>query len=161
MQRIIGHLVTGANAPSQLKVGEPFLTQLTGESANIGIQSPDGTSRVPDVEKVGERTLVRFEQTRLPGVYRLSGTDSGDQFFAVNADRMESNPARLGSAEIKSLSKSIGATLVSNAGGLSDSLTATHSGREVWDFILWVILFFLFAEIGLQQRFNPKAASSK
>ena len=161
MQRLIGHLATGANVPAQLKVGEAVIAQLTGGSSAIVLRSPEGVSRTPELEKVGDRTLIRFEQTQQPGFYRLSGSASGDQCFAVNADRMESNPTRLGSDEIESLSKSIGATLVSNAGGLSDSLASTHSGREVWNLVLWVILFCLFAEIGLQQRFTPKAARSK
>ena len=161
MQRLIGHLATGANVPAQLKVGEAVLAQLTGGSAAIVLRSPEGVSRTPELEKVGDRTFIRFEQTQQPGFYRLSGSASGDECFAVNADRMESNPTRLGSDEIESLSKSIDATLVSNAGGLSDSLASTHSGREVWNLVLWVILFCLFAEIGLQQRFTPKAARSK
>lgn len=161
MQRLIGHLATGANASSQLKVGEPVLAQLTGGSTNFVLQSPDGATRTPALEKVGDRTLIRFEQTQHPGFYRLSGSASGDQCFAVNADRIESNPTRLGSHDIELLSKSIGATLVSNPGGLSDSLATMHSGREVWDLVLWVILFCLFAEIGLQQRFTPKAARAR
>jgi hypothetical protein len=161
MQRLIGHLSTGLNEPAQLKVGDAVVAQLTGGSTAITLQSSDGTSRTPELEKVGERTLVRFEQTRQPGFYRLSGSASGDQCFAINADRMESPTTRLGSHEIESLSKSIGATLVSNADRLADSLAASHLGREVWNVVLWMILFCLFAEIGLQQRFNPKATRSK
>lgn len=161
MQRIIGHLATGANAPAQLKVGDQILAQLTGGDNAVRVQSPDGSARAAELQIIGERTFVRYDQTQQPGFYRLTGTASADQCFAVNADRMESNPSRLGSDEIESLSKSIGATLASKAGGLSDSLADSNSGREVWDLFLWIVLFFLFAEIGLQQRFTPKAASSK
>ena len=79
----------------------------------------------------------------------------------MNADRLESDPARLPSAEIESLSKKIGADLVLNADALRDSIASTQFGRELWRPLLLVLLVFLFAEIALQQRFNPRAPARK
>jgi hypothetical protein len=59
------------------------------------------------------------------------------------------------------LTESLGATVALNASALSDSLATSSAGREVWEVILCVILVLLFAEIGLQQRFNQRAPSSK
>jgi hypothetical protein len=161
MQRLIGHLAIGAQASTQLEVGSPILACFTGSNAPSGIQSPDGTLRALAIEKVDGRTHVHFEQTQQPGFYRMTCPDGTSQCFAINADRAESNPARVGSKELESLTESLGATVALNASALSDSLATSSAGREVWEVILCVILVLLFAEIGLQQRFNQRAPSSK
>jgi hypothetical protein len=161
MQRLIGHLHTASSETAQLKAGEPLFAQVPVESGTFAIRSPDGSAHVPVIEKTKDRSTIRFERTSQPGFYKLEGAVSKDRSFAVNADRLESDPARLPSAEIEALSKKIGADLVLNADALRDSIASTQFGRELWRPLLLVLLIFLFAEIALQQRFNPRAPARK
>ena len=161
MQRLVGHLHTASSETAPLKAGEPLFAQVPIEAGTFAIRSPDGSAHAPVIEKTKDRSIIRFEKTSQPGFYKLEGAGSKDRSFAVNADRLESNPARLPSAEIESLSKKIGADLVLNADALRDSIASTQFGRELWHPLLLVLLVFLFAEIALQQRFNPRAPARK
>ncbi len=161
MQRLVGHLHAASSETAQLKAGEPLFAQVPIEAGTFAIRSPDGSAHAPVIEKTKDRSIIRFEKTSQPGFYKLEGAGSKDRSFAVNADRLESDPARLPSSEIESLSKKIGADLVVNADALRESIASTQFGRELWRPLLLVLLVFLFAEIALQQRFNPRAPARK
>jgi hypothetical protein len=161
MQRLIGHLHAVSNETAKLKAGEPIFAQVPVETVAPAIRSPDGSAHAPVIEKTKDCWTIRFEKTLQPGFYTLERVGSNARSFAVNADRLESDPARLATAEIESLSKKIGADLVRNMDDLIDSIASTQKGRELWRPLLLVLLVFLFAEIALQQRFNPRASAPK
>lgn len=161
MQRLVGHLYAASSDTGQIKAGEPILAQLAVEVSELTVQSPDGSAHLPAIEKTKDHSTIRFEKTSQPGFYKLEGAGPNNRLFAVNADRLESDPARLGSAEIESLSKKIGADLVVDADALGNSIASTQIGRELWRPILFLLLLFLFAEILLQQRFNPRVPDRK
>jgi hypothetical protein len=161
MQRLVGHLYAASSDTGQIKAGEPILAQLAVEVSELTVQSPDGSAHLPAIEKTKDHSTIRFQKTSQPGFYKLEGAGPNNRLFAVNADRLESDPARLASAEIESLSKKIGADLVVDADALGNSIASTQIGRELWRPLLFLLLLFLFAEILLQQRFNPRVPDRK
>ena len=71
----------------------------------------------------------------------------------VNAERSESNLAKLGVAEITTLAKTHGLQLVHNAAEFKALDKVQRYGHELWKWALLLLLLLLFGELILQQKF--------
>ena len=155
IQRLCVYLASNIYPPRNLRVGEQLVGFLPVASAgkNAVLTLPDtSTVEVPVVKK-GERGVVEYPQTRRPGLYTLLAAGGAPVHYAVNAERSESDLAKLSDAEIKSLAKTHGLQLVHNAAEFKALDKVRRYGHELWKWALLALLVLLFGELILQQKF--------
>ena len=105
------------------------------------------------VIKKGERGVIEYSKTQRPGLYKVQLTGGSAVDYVVNADRAESNLAKLTPEEIKALAKANGLQVVKSAEEFKARDKAQRVGLEIWKWALLILLGLLFAELILQQKF--------
>ena len=89
MQRLVTYLAASVAPPVNLSAGDPLTAFLPkAEAGNKAkLVTPDGTEHELEVKRKGERGVVEFKDTRLPGIYTLTDSEYAEQHFAVNLSR--------------------------------------------------------------------------
>ncbi|MEI6655521.1 MAG: BatA domain-containing protein [Verrucomicrobiota bacterium] len=155
IQRLCVYLASNIYPRRNLQVGEQLVgfQPVTSAGKNAVLTLPDtSTVEVPVVKK-GERGVVEYAQTRRPGLYTLLPAGGSPIHYVVNAERSESNLAKLGVAEITTLAKTHGLQLVHNAAEFKALDKVQRYGHELWKWALLLLLLLLFGELILQQKF--------
>jgi len=155
IQRLCVYLASNIYPPRNLRIGEQLVGFLPVASAgkNAVLTLPDtSTVEVPVVKK-GERGVVEYPQTRHPGLYTLLPPGGTPIHYVVNAERSESDLAKLSASEIKSLAKTHGLQLVHSAAEFKALDKIQRYGHELWKWALLALLVLLFGELILQQKF--------
>lgn len=155
VQRLCVYLASNVYPPRNLRVGETLVSFLPADAAGkaASITLPD-TSVVPvKVVKKGERGVIEYAKTQRPGLYKVQLAGGSVVDYVVNADRAESNLAKLTPEEIKALAKANGLQVVKSAEEFKARDKAQRVGLEIWKWALLILLGLLFAELILQQKF--------
>jgi hypothetical protein len=155
IQRLCVYLASNINPSRNLQVGEQLVSflPLASVGKNAVLTLPDtSTVEIPVVKK-GERGVVEYPQTRRPGLYTLLPAGGTPIHYVVNAERSESDIAKLSTAEIKALAKAHGLQLVQSAAEFKALDKVQRYGHELWKWALLLLLVLLFGELILQQKF--------
>lgn len=127
--------------------------QLANEFAFIGPDQKEHAALVAGDELL---PLVRWDETLLPGVYRLRqrGKDarSTDELFVVNFDRRESDLAPLSDERWKTLTEEERVRLLKEPAELFKSLKSENARVEIWPLLLLVFLAILISEVVMTRR---------
>jgi hypothetical protein len=155
VQRLCVYLASTVFPPRNLAVGGQIVAFLP--AASVGkkalITGPDGIPAEVPVAKKGERGVIEFGPVSTPGLYTLVPPGGAPVHYVVNADRRESDLARLSAAEIAEFAKVHGVPVVRSATEYRDLEQSQRFGRELWKWLLLGLLAFIFLELMLQQRF--------
>jgi hypothetical protein len=153
-QQLVTYLASRFEPPRNLDVGHPLVAALPSALAGNTLQltDPGGARHAVTAAEHGSRSLVRYENTRRPGLYILELPDGTPIHYVVNASRAESELARLGADEIRDVAAAMGAQVVASLEELTRLGERRRFGREFWRPLLGVLLALLFAELFLQQR---------
>ncbi len=145
--------------------GNPLRLQLGGrrEGTTLRLTSPSGQTYVPEQRALFGSTLVETgEPLTETGLYTLTADGAVVRRLPVNPDARESEPAVLtGRAAREKITTVTGLepTLVAPEDALEErvqaALRAPSGGREIWNILLWVALFFLVAEMIVAWRWRP------
>ncbi len=73
--------------------------------------------------------------------------------FVAEASRLESDPTLLNESEVAQLAEKLDATVVKSSKTYLEQDHLRRHGREIWKYVLAVLLAFMFLEVILQQRF--------
>ncbi len=166
--RSLLYLASGDAAQGvQLRPGQSASLAVPG-AERYAVIGPDGVERAGDV-RVGAAG-ARLETggvTSLPGVYTVEADGLVATRFAVGLDAreslLESAPAQEASANVTAVT---GLAVETEIGARSAVQTAQAAlglgsgGREVWNVLLWLSLFFLLAETVVARRWRPEGTSS-
>jgi hypothetical protein len=155
MQRLTVYLASTVFPPRNLDVGKP-LAAFTSP-ADIGKEAVLTTSAGEAVKlKIAKRStrgVVEFTKTQRPGLYTLALPSAPPIHYVVNANRRESDLAKLTDNEIANLASTHGVTLVRSAAEYKQLEQKRRFGTELWKWLLWALLIFVVAEVVLQQLF--------
>ena len=155
VQRLCVYLASTVYPPRNLDVGQQLVSFLpvaaVGKKATL--TGPDNVAVEIPVVKKGERGVVEYGPIFNPGLYTLSRPDLPPLHYVVNADRKESDLARLTDNEIAEFSKAHGVPVVRSASEYRDIEHSQRFGRELWKWALIGLLVFIFLELLLEQRF--------
>jgi hypothetical protein len=97
------------------------------------------------------RAVVRYDDTRRPGLYKLEAADGTTRWFAVNAARTESDLTTLTDEQMTQLATQLGADVVTSYGQYAELDATRRYGTEIWQPLLIALLAFMFGELLLQQ----------
>ncbi|TLD69058.1 VWA domain-containing protein [Phragmitibacter flavus] len=163
MQRLITHLATQNTPPQYQRTGNQLQLDLTEDQAKQPLQLIDPHHQAHDLKPVKNsgnenenQPAITYKDTFLPGLYELRPAKTTDttpiRRFAFNPDPAESNLATLSSDQTRQIAERLGASFASDYDTFEKIDHSRRFGSEIWQPILLLVLFFLFAEVFLQQR---------
>ncbi len=156
VQQLITTLAFQVLPPANIQVGQPLLAVLPPKATDgtLTLTMPDGARRAVSATSRGTGCVVRFRDTRQPGVYTLSGPAVDPLRFVASTERTESRPVLLDNPQLNTLATQLGATIVRSADEYLKRDRDRRFGREVWKPLLLTVLGLMFLELVLQQRFT-------
>ena len=94
-----------------------------------------------------------WRPVRTPGLYTVAPPGLPPIHYVFNADRKESDLARLSEAEVNDLGRSFDIPVVRSSVEYKALEARQRYGTELWKWALLALLIFLFLELILQQIF--------
>ena len=155
LQRLAVYLASNVYPPRNLAVGKPLIAFLSRAEIEkeATLTTPGGESFQLKSVPRGERGVIEYLKTQRPGLYTLQPPSGGAIHYVVNANRRESDLAKLSESEIATLAKEHGVALVRSGAEFKALERTRRYGTELWKPLLWALLALLFLELILQQIF--------
>ncbi len=155
VQRLCVHLASTVNPPRNLEVGRALISFLPVNAAGKKalLTGPDGTSLEMPVVKKDERGVVETAPLYQPGLYTLQPPGGQPIHYVVNADRRESDLARLADTEIAEFAKLHSVAVVHSSAEFREIEHRQRFGEELWKWALLALLAFIFLELILERKF--------
>jgi hypothetical protein len=155
LQRLTVYLASTIFPPRNLESMQPIaaFTAAADVDKEALLTKPSGEVEKAKVVKRGTRGVVEFTKTQRPGLYTLQLPSGAPVHYVVNADRRESNLAKLTEKEISDLVRAHNVSLVRSAAEYKQIEQKRRFGTELWKWLLWALLVFVIAEMVLQQIF--------
>ena len=162
VQRLCVHLASTVNPPRNLEVGRSLVSFLpvTAAGKKALLTGPDGTSVEVPILKKEERGVVETAPLYQPGLYTLQPPGAQPIHYVVNADRRESDLARLNDTEIAEFAKAHSVAVVNSAAEFREQEHRQRFGQELWKPLLLVLLVLIFLELILQRMFARARGST-
>ena len=156
VQRLCVHLASTVNPPRNLEVGRALISFLpvTAAGKKALLTGPDGTTVEMPVVKKDERGVVETAPLYQPGLYTLQPPGAQPLHYVVNADRRESDLARLSDTEIAEFAKAHSVAVVHSAVEFRENEHRHRFGDELWKWVLVALLALIFLELILQRMFS-------
>lgn len=153
MQRLVAYLASASTPPRNLKPGEMISAHFPAREAGreMILETPDGDEVGLQITEGDGNSLVEYDRTLAAGVYKLKIEPSPPLYFVVQPSFKESDLQRLSDEELDGYAERLGAAIVRSAGDFQALDRDQRFGREIWEHLLWIVLFLLFAEMALQQ----------
>jgi hypothetical protein len=155
VQRLCVHLASTVNPPRNLEVGRSLISFLPVAAAGKKalLTGPDGTPVEIPVVKKDERGVVETAPLYQPGLYTLQPPGGPPIHYVVNADRRESDLARLSDTEIAEFAKVHAVPVVHTAAEFREMEHRQRFGQELWKWALLGLLVLIFLELFLERKF--------
>ncbi len=148
VNRSVFYLAGDASAESgQVVVGDELSFEADGAAgADLSVETPDG-SRVrikPEISR--GHYLVRFSDTRLPGIYRLYDGQRQLEQWACNFDAEEPAGRQLTMADFGKMVEESQLVKIEEGASIGERLQQSRFGRELGHSILVVAFLLIVAE---------------
>jgi hypothetical protein len=156
--RLLNYSASFAPLSRNLGVGQPIIHDVSATPGDLFLTTPD--HKLVKLARIsqGEKQFVRFEETRLPGVYELqlqAGETVARFFVSVGDEESDIRPltAKMEKELIRSLRISLPQAskdkLPTTAGALKTSLYQQGEGEEMttWAFLAVMLLLLLDAAL--------------
>jgi hypothetical protein len=155
VQRLCVYLASTVYPPRNLEVGQQLVSFLPAKSVGrkAMLMGPEGVPQEVPVVKKGERGVVEFGPVYNPGLYTLTPMGGPPVHYVFNADRKESDLARLTEGDIAEFAKAHAIPVVRSAAEYKQIEHAQRFGQELWKWALLGLLLFIFLELFLEQMF--------
>lgn len=155
MQQLVTYLASKVYPPRNVDVGRPLVAFLPAQDAGKKaiLTDPEGKAREVVIQTKGTRAVAEFGETQRPGLYVLDAPHNNRIHFVVNVDRKESDLSQLPDAEVQSVAKAMGASVVKTFGEYRALDQQRRFGQEIWQGLLAVVLGLVFVEMLLEQMF--------
>ena len=155
LQRLTVYLASTIYPDRNLDVGKEIaaFTAAADADKEATLTKPSGEVDKSKIVKQGTRGVVKFTRTQRPGLYTLQLPSGAPIHYVVNADRRESNLAKLTEKEIGDLTRAHNVSLVRSAAEYKQVEQKRRFGTELWKWLLWGLLIFVIGEMVLQQIF--------
>ena len=142
--------------PRNIATGDQAVAILSGTEpgSTLSILTPDGSRRTLQTVTEGNAELARFDRTQRPGIYAMSLPSTETIHFVAETSRSESDLATLNDTSLKSLSESLGSSMVKSSDEYLRQDQLRRHGQEIWRYVLVGFLSLMVLELVLQQRFS-------
>lgn len=118
------------------------------------IRKPDGTD-VKVIPKIGNGYYkISFDDTDMAGIYSLLADEEVITELAVNPNPVESDIQNISSDELKRIAGNTEIITVDRTESLAGLITASRFGRELWKYVIGLVLLLLFIEMLIAREGN-------
>ena len=157
-QRLSVYLASNVYPPRNLEIGQMLVSFLPLEAAGKKaiLTGPDGIPVELPVVKKESRGVVEYGPVFAPGLYTVVPPGGAALHYVFNADRRESDLARLSDEEITELGKAHGVPIVHSLEEYKHLEHKNRFGTELWKWCLAGLLALLFLELILQRWFTRR-----
>ena len=161
LQSTVRYLGGSVISTRNLLPGEMLVTTVPGqieESATVRLPQDRPMERGSlSVRSLGDRTELRFTDTRRPGWYRLTGVRGGDLVFVVQLSPEESDLSAVPEQRWEQLRSTLGFEQIEPRGqALAESAAGARGGRELWLACLLAVVGLSAAELWAAGRFGGR-----
>lgn len=160
LHRSIYYLVRSLQRTWMLAPAEPIVVALPPEDRGGIVEVRRPGSQVDEVstELTDEGPRVRYPNTGQAGFYllRRRGLPEPLGLFAVNVDPAEADLSAFGEAQLRSLVGGLGVKVLGGEGPLGEEVRRSRRGRELWRWLLALVLGLALLETFLGRAFAPK-----
>jgi len=155
MQQLVTYLASKVYPPRNVDVGKPLVAFLPASDAGKKgvLTDPEGKAREVVIQPKGTRAVAEFGETQRPGLYVLDAPNNNRIHFVVNVDRKESDLSQLPDAEVQSVAKAMGASVVKSFNDYRSLDQQRRFGQEIWQLLLAAMVGLVFLEMVLEQLF--------
>ena len=163
VQQLASYLADQVTPPRNLSSGSNISHYLPEDRSGekFQLQLPNGQMRNLVSKTIGEKIIVEFPETRLPGMYQLKSESNEIVHFSVGSSPSESQLEKLSKKEIKEKTAEF-AGIVDIIDGTKNDAFSTYQkldrertfGRETWKILLGAVLALILLEIILQRSFG-------
>jgi hypothetical protein len=162
VQRLCVYLASNVYPPRNLEVGQQLISFLPVDAVGKKalLTGPDGIPTDLPIVKKETRGVIEYGPVFSPGLYTLLPPGGTHIHYVFNADRRESDLARLTDQEIADLAKSHNVPLVRSLAEYNSAERQNRFGTEMWKWALWALLAFIFLELILQRYFTRQRRTS-
>jgi hypothetical protein len=153
MRRSVEYLCSSLFSSEEFLVGEKIRKELESPKIEkVELEDPDNFKVTLIPEPFKDKLILKLEEMKKPGIYKLqSGTEVIDQ-FAVNLDVRDSDFEPLTNAELKNnLKDSPNLLVIGPDQDLEKEVLKTRYGKELSKNFLWLALIFLILEMYLSK----------
>ncbi len=150
MNRCVMYLAGNANKSNQsFFVNQELISDVMGVDnfASFQIEKPDGklTKVLP---QLGEGNYkISFKETDLAGIYSLFEGDHLVTRWAVNPDPVESDISPIDAENLKKIIGDGNLISTQKDEALASVVSTSRYGRELWKYLIGVVLLFLIVEM--------------
>lgn len=143
VQQLTIYAIGRGDSPRTLRTGETIVLDV--DQAGVwSVETPEGTRMPADVSADGR---LRFHDTTVSGLYRVSRDGTHAAIFAVNANRDESASPTLDEEAIATRASAIGAATATGIDAYLQLDRERRVGRDAWRPVWFAVLATLFAEL--------------
>jgi hypothetical protein len=141
---------------AQATIGQDVTIPIPARGAvpeQVKVTTPDGRDRFVPVRRYPSGSSITFDDTSVPGVYRVSANGQEIALFTVNVGSGESDLRPMTeeqlSARVAGLMVAPGnlRILKATSGDFSSAITESRYGLELWKYALILALLCAFAEM--------------
>ena len=160
MQQLVTTLAATAIPPRNIDVGQPAIAVLEplkegdAEIDQALVFMPSGKQRAVSVETDGARRQIRFDATQQPGVYELTTPEGELLHFVARTTAEESDPRLMNQEEVQRKAQDFGGQVIASSAKYVAEDHLRRHGREIWKYLLLLLVGLLGIEIFFQQRFS-------
>ncbi|MEZ6040036.1 MAG: hypothetical protein R3C20_05995 [Planctomycetaceae bacterium] len=148
------HLAASHETATNFQPTSDLVTQLPARidaadrMTTLQLIEPGGTNRDVAVSWQRETAFARIGQVLEPGVYGLQNHQSAAlvSSFAIHRDREESDLSVASADRLQEISRGLGIELIDDVSQLTAPLATESVGTEIWDSLLFTVLWLLAAE---------------
>ena len=140
--------------PHNVNPGDPLIASVPASAGNLFVTTPDARLDEVQLQKRGERSFVRIEDTRKPGAYELRDR-SGNLIsrFSVATPLSESDLRTLTAPQQERLGEVLHARFSNELDALRTALWREGDGREHAGWVLLAILALVLADAAATRYF--------
>ncbi|MCG2659042.1 MAG: BatA domain-containing protein [Kiritimatiellae bacterium] len=139
-----------------LAPGAPIIYRLAqGAGKETVIRRPDGRRVTLQAELVGGAWFARYDDTLMPGMYRLQPDPADESDFltyTVREDKHESDYRPITKEQQQALEQASGARFCLSERDMFESVGAVYTGRPLASWLACALFFLLLLEAGLARR---------
>jgi hypothetical protein len=150
-------VLAAASEPSRnLAMGTPFVMTVDGTvGPPLTVRLPDDSERRLSASSAADGTEVRFDQTNLPGLYRVNLGPTRRTTFVVRGPAEESDLTAMDAAALASLADRLPMAVIDrDKGTVADVLSAGRGTGEMWGPLLGLTLALVILEMGLSRLWS-------
>lgn len=147
MQRSVEYLSSNLFTSGEFSVGEKFRKEFELKKAErIELLDPENLSIVLTPEIIEDKLVLRLDELRKPGIYKLQSENMLLDQFAVNPDTRDSDVEELEDEDLKrELNENV--LIIKPEQDLAEEISKTRYGKELSKNFLWLTLGLLILEM--------------